>query len=228
MKWIYANPTTAFNITLGKVLFLIGKLVISYPFSKPGKMSCPCVKYYWDQAKSLGCLVQKRLVLEDNTINPFWKTRVNKIAYWSKLATCSTRFIPRWEPLFALSQSWYVTNSLPLPSDPYSCFAAPAPMLPARTLRLFSNCPSLRHPFETLSRCCSLLGFPGGSDSKESTCSVGNQGSIPGLGRFPWSNSLQYTCLFFYCSRFNKPLLAWSIGFLVAFKESNGQHIPSE
>ena len=26
-------------------------------------------------------------------------------------------------------------------------------------------------------------GFPGGSDSKESTCSVGDLGSIPGLGR---------------------------------------------
>ena len=27
------------------------------------------------------------------------------------------------------------------------------------------------------------LGFPGGSDSKESTCNVGDLGSIPGLGR---------------------------------------------
>ena len=26
---------------------------------------------------------------------------------------------------------------------------------------------------------------PGGSDSKESTCNVGDLGSIPGLGRFP-------------------------------------------
>ena len=30
-----------------------------------------------------------------------------------------------------------------------------------------------------------ILGFPGGSDSKESTCDVGHPGSIPGLGRFP-------------------------------------------
>ena len=28
-----------------------------------------------------------------------------------------------------------------------------------------------------------FLGFPGGSDSKESVCNVGNLGSIPGLGR---------------------------------------------
>jgi len=27
-----------------------------------------------------------------------------------------------------------------------------------------------------------FLGFPGGSDSKESTCNAGDLGSIPGLG----------------------------------------------
>ena len=29
------------------------------------------------------------------------------------------------------------------------------------------------------------LGFPGGSDSKESACNAGNLGSIPGSGRSP-------------------------------------------
>ena len=29
------------------------------------------------------------------------------------------------------------------------------------------------------------MGFPGGSDGKESACSVGDLGSIPGLGRYP-------------------------------------------
>ena len=41
-------------------------------------------------------------------------------------------------------------------------------------------------------------GFPGGSDSKESACNVGDPGSIPGLGRTPRegnSNPLQYFCL---------------------------------
>ena len=41
-------------------------------------------------------------------------------------------------------------------------------------------------------------GFPGGSDSKESACNVGDLGSIPGLGRSPGegnSNPLQYSCL---------------------------------
>ena len=29
------------------------------------------------------------------------------------------------------------------------------------------------------------LGFPGGSDGKESTCNAGDPGSIPDLGRYP-------------------------------------------
>ena len=43
-----------------------------------------------------------------------------------------------------------------------------------------------------------ILGFPGGSDCKESTCNAGDLGSIPGLGRSPGGghgNSLQYSCL---------------------------------
>ena len=42
------------------------------------------------------------------------------------------------------------------------------------------------------------MGFPGGSDGKESTCSVGDLGSIPGSRRSPREgngNTLQYSCL---------------------------------
>ena len=42
------------------------------------------------------------------------------------------------------------------------------------------------------------LGFPGVSAGKESTCNVGDPGSIPGLGRFPGEEkgySLQYSDL---------------------------------
>ena len=42
------------------------------------------------------------------------------------------------------------------------------------------------------------VGFPSGSDGKESTCNAGDQGSIPGLGRSPGGgngNPLQYSCL---------------------------------
>ena len=42
------------------------------------------------------------------------------------------------------------------------------------------------------------LGFPGGSDSKESACNAGDLASIPGLGRSPGEgngNPFQYSCL---------------------------------
>ena len=47
-------------------------------------------------------------------------------------------------------------------------------------------------------RCGLYLGFPGGSDGKESACSAGHLGLIPGSGRFPGGgrgNPLQYSCL---------------------------------
>ena len=42
------------------------------------------------------------------------------------------------------------------------------------------------------------MGFPGGSYGKESACSAGDLGSIPGSGRSPGEgngNPLQYYCL---------------------------------
>ena len=44
----------------------------------------------------------------------------------------------------------------------------------------------------------SILGLPGDSDGKESTCNAGDLGFIPGLGRSPGGqqgNPLQYSCL---------------------------------
>ena len=43
-----------------------------------------------------------------------------------------------------------------------------------------------------------VMGFPGGSDDKESACNAEASGSIPGSGRSPGEgngNSLQYSCL---------------------------------
>ena len=48
------------------------------------------------------------------------------------------------------------------------------------------------------------MGFPGGSDSKESVCNAGNLGSIPGLGRSPGEGNaylFQYSCLEKYMAR---------------------------
>ena len=44
----------------------------------------------------------------------------------------------------------------------------------------------------------SSMGFPGRSVGKESACSAGDPGSIPGSGRSPGEgngNPLQYSCL---------------------------------
>ena len=43
------------------------------------------------------------------------------------------------------------------------------------------------------------MGFPGGSVGKEPTCNagdIGDIGSIPGLGRFPWRRPWQPTPVF--------------------------------
>ena len=43
-----------------------------------------------------------------------------------------------------------------------------------------------------------MMGFPGGSDGKESVCDAGDLGSIPGSGRSPGEgngNPLQYSRL---------------------------------
>ena len=45
---------------------------------------------------------------------------------------------------------------------------------------------------------CLVLGFPSGSDGKESGCNVENASSIPGWGRSPGEkngNPLLYSCL---------------------------------
>ena len=47
-------------------------------------------------------------------------------------------------------------------------------------------------------RIVKAIVFPGGSDGKESACTVGDLGSIPGLGRSPGGghgSPLQYSCL---------------------------------
>ena len=43
-----------------------------------------------------------------------------------------------------------------------------------------------------------MKGFPGDSDGKESACNAGDQGQIPGSGRYPGEgngNPFQYSCL---------------------------------
>ena len=57
-----------------------------------------------------------------------------------------------------------------------------------------------------------LSAFPGGSDGKESTCNVGDLGSIPGLGRFPGEGSgylLQYSWASLVVHTVKNPPVMW-------------------
>ena len=56
-----------------------------------------------------------------------------------------------------------------------------------------------------------LVGFPGGSDSKESTCNAGDRGLIPGIGRCPKRGMATH------CS-----ILAWRI----TWTEETGSYSP--
>ena len=73
-----------------------------------------------------------------------------------------------------------------------------------------------------------VLGFPGGSDHKESACSAGDAGLIPGSGRSPGEgngNPLQYSCL-------ENPIDrgAWQAtvhGFTKSWTRRNDEHLTS-
>ena len=58
-------------------------------------------------------------------------------------------------------------------------------------VQVTKSCPALCDPMDCSTPSFPVLHylslcFPGGSAGKESTCNVGDLGSIPGLGRFPW------------------------------------------
>ena len=58
-------------------------------------------------------------------------------------------------------------------------------------------CPEFSHISQDIVLSCPGVGFPCGSDGKESACNVGDLGSIPGLGRSlggGHGNLLQYSC----------------------------------
>ena len=49
---------------------------------------------------------------------------------------------------------------------------------------------------EIIANVYSVIGFPDGSDGKESPCNAGDPGLIPGSGRFPWRREWQPTPVF--------------------------------
>ena len=70
------------------------------------------------------------------------------------------------------------------------------------------------------------LGFPSGSDGKESACSVGDPGLIPGSGRSSGEghgNPLQYSCLGDPTDR-----EAWQAMVFGVAKEMQQQHLVTQ
>ena len=71
--------------------------------------------------------------------------------------------------------------------------------LTALFLTLYHEGSSTEYTYTVISIVYStVVGFLGGSNSKESACNVGDPGSIPGLERSPRGgndNLLQYSCL---------------------------------
>ena len=91
--------------------------------------------------------------------------------------------------------------SLPLSSKPRSSLRGQSglPIATLASFSLFVLHTIAKEIFLEYKSCHTIhQGFPGGSDGKESMCSVGDLGSIPGLGRSlggGHGNSLLYSCL---------------------------------
>ena len=68
--------------------------------------------------------------------------------------------------------------------------------------RITTNSPRETEAAGPKQKHCSLVdvsgdeGSPGGSDGKQSACSAGDSGLIPGLGRSPWRREWQPTAVF--------------------------------
>ena len=80
-----------------------------------------------------------------------------------------------------------VGHSLATKSPALSCQEHVVSACPASVLPRVISSAILFHPFKKAQSAFPLivLGFPGGSDGKESTCNVGDPGSISGLGISP-------------------------------------------
>ena len=95
---------------------------------------------------------------------------------------------PLWIKAFTGSRKSLIKpNQLGLHDITVLCFQNVSLPFPERWLKSLDSavCDSSSPPIPTLSPALGTKGFSGGSDSKESACSAGDPGLIPGLGRSP-------------------------------------------
>ena len=104
---------------------------------------------------------------------------------WGKLGSCCPQRTS-W-----IVEQWYINRRMMLLTERVT---EHRPQSWERKRKLSQ--PSVQR--EVLEASFVFSGFPGGSDGKESTCHVGDLGSILGSGRSPrggYCNPLQYSCL---------------------------------
>ena len=125
----------------------------------------------WEGSVTLGIMERKEQLCQEG--KPVVQKYNSKIEFYFSVAPDGMWILvprPGIEPVSSALSSGVLTTGLPGKSKP---------MIQKRALQ-------------------EILGFPGGSDGKESACNVGDLGSIPGLGRSPGGghgNPRQYYCL---------------------------------
>ena len=83
-------------------------------------------------------------------------------------------------PSFITLRSTFIPSAIDLCSKP--------PVPNSSDLLCLLNSAFYRN--RTSSILCLALGFPGGSDGKESACNAGDPGSLPWVGKIPWRREL--------------------------------------
>ena len=117
--------------------------------------------------------------------------------------SCLGNLMDRWATVRGVTRSWTQLSNwahnicldahvLP-PVPPFFPTTTVSPLVP----HLFPIEWKLAQARNYIFATCSV-GFPGGSDGKESACIVGDLGSVPGSGRSPGEGNgypIQYSCL---------------------------------
>ena len=163
-----------------EVILAICQIVLFFLWAHPCPLEarCGCVICFGQWNRSVVCLFRVEIL----------RAKMHFTTCYSGYASC-----------FLEAQSW----SLPLPVGGWDCRVQPTrlnkqreqekncvvlyPLLHVSVYLFFSYCSN-----------CGFTGFPGGSDGKESACSVGDPGLIPESGRSPEEGNgfpLQNSCL---------------------------------
>ena len=152
----------------------------------PGLPHCRWILYHSDLENSMDCITEGLQRVWHDWVTFTFIERLFSSSSLSAIMVVSSAYLRLLLFLLAILIPACVSLYISLYIYRYDILLCFNPNL----IIYISSCPSF--PF---GECTS---FPGSSDGKESTCSVGDLGSIPGLERCPGGghgNPLQYSCL---------------------------------